>query len=78
MKAHIQKWGNSLGLRIPGHIAKQLKLHLGGVVSLEITKDNQLMISTPNYELGKMVQEITPENKHHTLLEDKPQGNEAW
>ena len=39
MQTHIQKWGNSLGLRIPMQLAKQLQLHAGSLVILKIEED---------------------------------------
>lgn len=77
MEAHIQKWGNSLGLRIPMKIAKQLQLHPGSSVTIEI-EDGRIIIQSPKYDLGKMLKDITPKNKHHQILDDAQQGNEEW
>ncbi len=77
MQAHIQKWGNSLGLRIPMQLAKQLKLHQGSSVTLEI-EDGRIIIQTPKYDLDMMLKDITPENRHHQILDDEQQGNEEW
>lgn len=77
MQSHIQKWGNSLGLRIPIQIAKQLNLHQGSLVILEI-EDNRIIIQAPKYNLDDMLKEITPKNKHHQILDDEQRGNEEW
>lgn len=77
MQTHLQKWGNSLGLRIPIQIAKQLKLHQGSSVNLEI-EDGKIIIQSPKYQLEKMLKEITPKNRHHQILDDAQQGNEEW
>jgi len=77
MQAHIQKWGNSLGLRIPMQLAKQLKLHQGSPVTLEI-EDDRMIIQSPKYDLDTMLTCITPANRHHQILDDKQQGNEEW
>lgn len=77
MQTHIQKWGNSLGLRIPMQVAKQLKLHQGSPVIIEIEK-GKIVIQSPKYSLDMMLKEITPKNRHHQILEDEPQGNEEW
>ncbi len=77
MHTHIQKWGNSLGLRIPIQIAKKLKLHSGSSVTLEI-EDDKIIIQAPKYNLEKMLKEITPRNRHHQILDDEQRGNEEW
>lgn len=77
MEAHIQKWGNSLGLRIPMQLAKQLKLHQGSPVTIEI-EDDRMVIQSPKYDLDTMVAGITQTNRHHQILDDGPQGNEEW
>jgi antitoxin MazE len=77
MEQHLQKWGNSLGLRIPIQMAKQLGLHQGSSVILEI-EDGKMIIQSPKYNLEKMLEEITPKNRHHQLLDDGQRGNEEW
>lgn len=77
MEAHIQKWGNSLGLRIPMQLAKQLRLHAGSSVTIEI-EDDRIIIQTPKYDLDTMLKEITPKNQHHQIFDDEPKGNEEW
>lgn len=78
METRIQKWGNSLGIRIPIHLAKQLKLHAGSVVNISI-EEGRLIVDSQKYDLDLMLKDITPENFHHLEIEDKDQlGNEAW
>lgn len=77
MESHIQKWGNSLGIRIPMQLAKKLNLYSGSAVNLEV-EDNRLIIQAPHYDLEKMLGEITPNNQHHQILEDGQMGNEEW
>jgi virulence-associated protein VagC len=43
MKAKIQKWGNSLGIRIPIGISKELSLENGSIVDIA-EKDNLILI----------------------------------
>lgn len=76
MQSQIQKWGNSLGLRIPMQLAKKLNLHPGSSVTLEI--ENDRLILTPKYNLQNFLNEITIENQHHQLLEGGSKGNEEW
>ena len=77
MQAYIQKWRNSLGLRIPVQLAKLLKLHQGSPVTLEIEK-GRIIIQAPKYDLEMMLKDITQKNQHSPLLEDEQKGNEEW
>ncbi|MBS0634903.1 MAG: AbrB/MazE/SpoVT family DNA-binding domain-containing protein [Verrucomicrobia bacterium] len=77
MFSHIQKWGNSLGVRIPAQLAKKLNLHAGSSVILEIEK-GRLVVQTPKYDLDMMLSAITPQNRHHLALEDTQTGKEEW
>lgn len=77
MQTKIQKWGNSLGIRIPSHLAQQLHLHAGSIVGLDI-ENERLVIQPPQYNLDDMLAEIKPKNRHHILLDDAAQGEEAW
>ncbi len=77
MQSHIQKWGNSLGLRIPMQIAKQLQLQPGSSVTLEI-ENGRIIIQPPKYDLDTMLKDITAKNLHHQILDDTQLGNEEW
>ncbi len=77
MQAYIQKWGNSLGLRIPSQLAKRLNLHQGSAVTLEIDQ-GRIVIQPPKYCLDSMLNEITSENQHHPIHDDDKKGNEEW
>ncbi len=74
MESRLRKWGNSLGLRIPMHIAKQLQLHPGSAVKIKIEED-RIIIQLPKYDLDTMLKGITSKNRHHQMLEDDPRGN---
>lgn len=77
MQTNVQKWGNSLGIRIPSRIAQQLHLHAGSPINLEID-NGRLILEPPQYDLNTMLDAITPKNQHHLLLEDPSKGAEEW
>lgn len=77
MQTRIQKWGNSLGLRIPMQVAKQLKLHPGSPITIQV-KDSQIIIESLKYDLKEMLKDINHENSRHQILEDEQQGKEEW
>lgn len=74
MKAKIAKWGNSLAVRLPKHLADELQLVPGRDV--EIAKDGtRLTIETvpgpkiPHYRLEDLLAQIQP-GQHPPPLED--------
>lgn len=77
MQTHIQKWGNSLGVRIPMQIAKQLHICPGTPVTIEVD-NGQIVVRPPQYNLDSMLNAITDDNQHHLLLDDEKIGNEEW
>jgi antitoxin MazE len=76
MKATIQKWGNSLGIRIPSYIAKDLSLEQGSSVEI-IEEDRRIIIQPRNRKkLSDILESITEENIH-TEQFDIRAGNEV-
>ena len=69
MKAIVRKWGNSLGIRIPSHMAKDLSLENGSSVNI-IEEDNRIIIQRiiiqpkNNKNLQDILALITEENIH--------------
>lgn len=55
-------------------IAKQLKLHQGSPVTLEIER-GRIIIQSPRYNLDMMLKDITPQNQHQPILDDEQRGN---
>ncbi|MBN1686773.1 MAG: AbrB/MazE/SpoVT family DNA-binding domain-containing protein [Spirochaetales bacterium] len=78
MKATIQKWGNSLGVRIPSIMAKDLMLENGSEV--ELIEETDKIIIQPNRRarLGDLLQAINESNIHEEIEFKSPCGNEAW
>ncbi len=56
MHTYIQKWGNSLGIRLPMRFAKKLHLYSGSPVTIEI-EDDRIVIQIPQYDLEAMLKE---------------------
>ncbi len=80
MTAMIQRWGNSLGLRILKSIAKELRLRPGSKVEMTI-KDGRLVISPATrrrYTLEDLVAGIRPGTRHGEVPWGKPRGGEVW
>lgn len=80
MRSRVQKWGNSLGLRIPKVFATDTELVAGSEVEIEVD-DGRLVITKvakPSYRLEDLLTGITPENLHETVDWGEPVGVEAW
>ena len=67
MNTTIQKWGNSLAIRIPMSFAKNIHLHKGSAVDVILVKD-KIEIRPKNsgkkYVLLEMVKRINKNNLH--------------
>ena len=69
MQTRIQKWGNSLALRIPKAFAADAHLKTDTVVEVSL-KDGQLVVkamATPEWTLRKLLAGINKSNLHHEM-----------
>jgi antitoxin MazE len=80
MKTRIQKWGNSLALRIPKSFAAESHLEQGMLVDVSLHDGNLLVtpLRPPTVTLEALLQGITPQNLHHEVDTGPAVGNEAW
>jgi antitoxin MazE len=80
MQATIQKWGNSLALRIPKAFAQQTRIRKGSPVSLTLENGRVIMkpLKRRKYRLQELVSRITPGNRRSETDWGKPQGKEIW
>ena len=80
MRKKINKWGNSLGLRIPKLVAAEVGLEEDSLVNIT-TVNGSIVISpakeTP-LELEAMLDLVTEENLHGEVNTGPPIGREAW
>jgi antitoxin MazE len=80
MRIRIQKWGNSLALRIPRSFAAETALGQGAEVDLTLEEGRLVVtpIERPEYRLDEMLARITPENLHDEVDTGGAVGGEAW
>jgi antitoxin MazE len=64
--ATVQKWGNSLAVRIPTRLAETLAMREGTQVDLECKSGAIVMRpkSRPRYRLSQLLRTCTPETWH--------------
>lgn len=80
MKTRIQKWGNSLALRIPRSFANEAGLQKETTVELSLA-DGKLMVTPvtkPKPTLEELLARITEENLHREVDTGSAMGNETW
>ncbi|MCY7383493.1 MAG: AbrB/MazE/SpoVT family DNA-binding domain-containing protein [Microcoleus sp. CAN_BIN18] len=80
MVATIAKWGNSLAIRIPQNLAKEINLAEGSEVKLVLI-DGKLTIepiARRRYSLEELIEAITPENVHTEIDTGVAVGKEVW
>lgn len=78
MFSKIAKWGNSLAIRIPQNIAKEIDLAEGSEVELDVVDGNLVLKPRKQnkYTLDGLVEQITSENLHNEIDSGVAQGNE--
>ena len=66
MTAWIQKWGNSLALRLPKTLANDANIAEGSRVELVRTEEGVLIKarSKPRYQLGALLKRVSRKNTH--------------
>ena len=80
MQTKVQRWGNSLGLRIPKSFAEQAGVTVGSDVDLAI-EGGELIIRprrSPRYRLRDLLRGVTAKNIHEDIQTGSPVGREAW
>lgn len=80
MVTKIQKWGNSLGLRIPKSFAKEAGVEEGSAVDISIDGERLVIqpVRSPAYKLRDLVSEIREDNLHNEIPTGDRVGREVW
>lgn len=80
MRARVQRWGNSLALRIPRAFAAETAIDQGSEV--ELTLEHGRLVVTPvteqPYSLDALLAQVTAENLHGEIQTGAAEGEEAW
>ena len=80
MNTTVQKWGNSLALRIPRSVAKDIRLHQGSVVDMTLVAGK--IVVKPrrrqHYTLVQLLRGVTRRNHHAALDWGGRVGQEVW
>ena len=80
MLTRIQKWGNSLALRIPKAFAADTHLEQNSVVDVSVV-DGKIVVrpaAETVYTLDELLARVTEENIHREVDTGPAVGNEVW
>lgn len=80
MVTKVQKWGNSLGLRIPKSCAEEAEMTDGSVVEISVQNGDLLIHSVQRrkFDLDALLKQVNKGNIHEEIETDDAVGNEIW
>ena len=79
MKTILQKWGNSLGIRIPKHMALGISVKEGSEITIT-SAPGKIVIEPAKkvYRLSDLLKGINETNLHEEIDSGTPKGREVW
>jgi antitoxin MazE len=80
MKTAVQRWGNSLALRIPRAFAAETRIQDGSEVELSL-KGGALVVRPVRRRriaLTQLLKKVTPSNRHKEVQTGASVGQEIW
>ncbi|MBM3137318.1 MAG: AbrB/MazE/SpoVT family DNA-binding domain-containing protein [Chloroflexi bacterium] len=80
MLTKVQKWGNSLALRIPKAFARDAQLENESFVEITVVEGQIIItpVEAPSWTLEELLAGITKKNLHHEIDTGYAVGNEIW
>lgn len=80
MTTKVQKWGNSLAVRLPRGLAAEAHLAAGTEVELKV-QDGEIVIAPTGrrtYSLARLLRKVSKDNIPDEAGWGEPVGREAW
>ena len=80
MRVRVQKWGNSLALRIPKPFAVDAGVEQGTVVDVSVSEGRLIAapVRVQRTRLRDLLDRVTKTNLHDEVDTGVPAGREAW
>ncbi|MGH2785447.1 MAG: AbrB/MazE/SpoVT family DNA-binding domain-containing protein [Actinomycetota bacterium] len=80
METRIQRWGNSLGVRIPKAFAEEADVDAGSAVDVTVVNGDLVLrpLRRRSYDLSTLVKGIDQGNVHEAIETGPSVGREAW
>ena len=80
MKTSVQRWGNSLAVRIPRAFAAETRIEDGTEVELLLKGDDLVVrpVRRRRLALSELLKKVTPTNRQDEVSSGAPVGQEIW
>jgi antitoxin MazE len=80
MQTKVQKWGNSLGLRIPRSFAAEARVGEGSTVDLSVENGSLMVrpVRARKYSLSALLRKVKRGHLHREVVTGHPVGRETW
>ena len=80
MRTRVQKWGNSLALRIPKSFAAEVGLQKEAPVEISLANGGLVIrpVAEPKLTLKQLLSRVTEKNLHREVDTGPAVGKEAW
>ena len=80
MRTRVQKWGNSLAVRLPKSFAVEAGLDRETPVEVTLREGSIVVtaVAEPAFTLEQLVSQIAPENVHGEVDTGRVVGAEEW
>ena len=80
MQTRIQKWGNSLAVRIPKAFVREAQVADGTLVDLTVDEGRIIVEPRPQpeYRLEDLLKGVTRKNRHEAVDTGEAVGREVW
>jgi antitoxin MazE len=80
VKAKVQRWGNSLAVRIPKAFAEEVGLTDNSSIEMRLVKGGLLVEPSATWtpSLDELLDGVTDSNLHDGVDSGPAQGSEAW
>lgn len=80
MRTSVQRWGNSLALRIPKAYANETNLHEGSEVDFRVAEGGLVIepVRPKRHSLQALLDRVTPSNLHGKTDSGEAVGKEIW
>ena len=80
MRTRVQKWGNSLALRIPKPFAAEIGLRPNSPVEVSLVNGQLVILPVvePTLTLEHLLAQVTEDNLHGEVETGSAVGSEVW
>jgi antitoxin MazE len=80
MQTRVQKWGNSLAVRIPKSFALESHLTQDSLIEISIEAGKIILqpVKPGSQSLAQLLEAVTDENLHDEINTGISMGQEAW